>query len=131
MASMNIVLGYVPSPPGLAAAERATHYAQLEGAHLTVVATGDYADPVVADDRDTDELAERLTTAGVEHDIRRPEDGLSAAESILAIAEEVKADLIVIGTRRRSPVGKLLTGSTAQAVILGADCPVLAVKPRG
>jgi nucleotide-binding universal stress UspA family protein len=131
MVRMNIVLGYVPSPPALAAVERATHYAQLEGAHVTVVATGDYADPVVADDRDVEALAEQLTAAGVEHDIRRPEDGLSAAESILAVAEEVSAELIVIGMRRRSPVGKLLTGSTAQAVILGADCPVLAVKPRG
>jgi nucleotide-binding universal stress UspA family protein len=128
---MNIVLGYVPSAPASAAVDRATHYALLEGAHLTVVATGDYADPVVADDSDTRALAEQLTAAGVEHDIRRPEDGLSAADSILAIADEVSADLIVIGMRRRSPVGKLLTGSTAQAVILGADCPVLAVKPPG
>lgn len=128
---MNIVLGFAPSPAALAAVERAIHFAQLEGAHLTVVATGDYADPVVADDRDLHALAAQLTAAGVDHDVRRPEDGLAAAESILAVADEVAADLIVIGMRRRSPVGKLLTGSTAQAVLLGADCAVLAVKPRG
>jgi nucleotide-binding universal stress UspA family protein len=131
MDRMNIVLGYLPSPPALAAVERAIHYARLEGAHLTVVATGDYGDPVVADESDIDALAAQLTAAGVEHDIRRPEDGLAAEESILAVADEVDADLIVIGVRRRSPVGKLLTGSTAQAILLGADCPVLAVKPRG
>jgi nucleotide-binding universal stress UspA family protein len=130
---VNIVLGYIPAPPGLAALERALHYARLEGARLTVVNTGkdgNYADPVFAEERDIDALAQRLTEAGVEHDIRRPDDGRSADESILAIAEEVGADLVVIGVRRRSPVGKLLTGSTAQAVILGAECPVLAVKPR-
>jgi nucleotide-binding universal stress UspA family protein len=37
-------------------------------------------------------------------------------------------DLIVIGMRRRSRVGKLLLGSTAQDVLLGADCAVLAVR---
>jgi nucleotide-binding universal stress UspA family protein len=34
----------------------------------------------------------------------------------------------VIGARRRSPVGKALTGSVAQTVILQADVPVLVVK---
>ena len=45
---MNIVLGYVPTPAGRAAVERAIHFARLDDARLTVVATGDYGDPVVA-----------------------------------------------------------------------------------
>jgi nucleotide-binding universal stress UspA family protein len=130
---MNIVVGYIPAPPGMAAMERAIHYARLEGARLTVVNTGrdgNFADPVFAEERDIDALEARLTAAGVDHEIRRPTDSHGAAESILSVADEVGADLIVIGVRRRSPVGKLITGSTAQAIILGADCPVLAVKPR-
>ena len=47
---------------------------------------------------------------------------------MLDAAEEHNADLIVIGLRRRTPVGKLIMGSTSQRILLEADCPVLAVK---
>jgi nucleotide-binding universal stress UspA family protein len=50
------------------------------------------------------------------------------AETILDLATEVKARLLIIGARRRSPVGKALLGSVAQALILEADVPVLVVK---
>ena len=54
--------------------------------------------------------------------------GREASEEIVRAADEARADLIVIGLRHRSPVGKLLMGSTAQSVLLDAECPVLAVK---
>ena len=38
------------------------------------------------------------------------------------------AELIIIGLRRRSPVGKLIMGSTSQRILLDAPCAVLAVK---
>ncbi|MDN5653809.1 MAG: universal stress protein, partial [Kocuria sp.] len=47
---------------------------------------------------------------------------------VLELAEEHDARLIVLATRRRSPVMKLFLGSSAQRVILEADCPVLTVK---
>jgi nucleotide-binding universal stress UspA family protein len=53
---------------------------------------------------------------------------LSAGEDIVQFAEQNSIDLIVIGVRRRSKVGKLLFGSNAQLVILTAPCPVLTVK---
>src|SRR4051794_14082717 len=54
--------------------------------------------------------------------------GPPLAATPLGVAEGVGADLLVIGARRRSPVGKALLGSVAQAVILEADQPVLVVK---
>ncbi len=54
--------------------------------------------------------------------------GLEPGEDILTIAREKKADEIVIGIERRSKVGKLLFGSTAQYIILNAECPVVTVR---
>lgn len=55
--------------------------------------------------------------------------GLGAGEDLLAFAREHKADEIVIGiTHRRTRVGKLLLGSTAQTLILQATCPVVTLK---
>ena len=51
------------------------------------------------------------------------------ADEVLRVAAETDASVIVIGLRRRSPVGKLLMGSSAQRILLDADRPVLAVKP--
>ncbi|MGD8257246.1 MAG: universal stress protein [Desulfobacterales bacterium] len=54
--------------------------------------------------------------------------GLEAGEDLVQIAEEKKVDEIIIGVRRRSKVGKLLFGSTAQYVILNAPSPVVTIK---
>jgi nucleotide-binding universal stress UspA family protein len=48
--------------------------------------------------------------------------------ALLTLVETLDADLLVIGARRRSPVGKALLGSVAQGVILEANLPVLVVK---
>jgi nucleotide-binding universal stress UspA family protein len=54
--------------------------------------------------------------------------GLEAGEDILQIAEEKNAEEIIIGIERKSKVGKLLFGSTAQYIILNAACPVVTVR---
>ena len=50
------------------------------------------------------------------------------AETILELTGKIQADLLIIGARRRSPVGKALLGSVTQTLILQADVPVLVVK---
>jgi nucleotide-binding universal stress UspA family protein len=54
--------------------------------------------------------------------------GGSAGEDLTAFAAEQAFDYITIGVKRRSKVGKMLFGSTAQYVIIHADCPVVTVK---
>lgn len=51
-------------------------------------------------------------------------------ETILRVARDEAADVIVIGVRHRSRVGKLLLGSTPQEVLLNSPCPVFAVPSR-
>jgi nucleotide-binding universal stress UspA family protein len=54
--------------------------------------------------------------------------GMSPGEDLVEFAKENEADEIIVGVKRRSKVGKLILGSTAQYVILQAHCPVVSVK---
>jgi nucleotide-binding universal stress UspA family protein len=80
---------------------------------------------------EVDDLSTELAAAGVPYEIQATSDNLDPAEELIAAATSSDADFIVIGLRKRSPVGKLLLGSNAQRVLLDAACPVLAVKPLG
>jgi len=131
---MTIVIGYTPRPEGVAALATAIEEAERRGARLVVVntgASGDYSDSSFASAQDIDAIDAQLAERAIEHEVRQPTRGLPAGQELLDVAAEVSADLIVIGLRRRSPVGKILTGSTAQHVLLDSVCPVLAVKAAG
>jgi nucleotide-binding universal stress UspA family protein len=54
--------------------------------------------------------------------------GHSPGEDLIQFAAENRVDEIFVGVRRRSKVGKVLMGSTAQHVILNAPCPVVTIK---
>ena len=128
-----IVVGYVPKPEGRAALRRAAEEASLRNSKLIVVNSHRGGREFDRDDAlDTEEQLEEVRTelrnAGVEHEIRQLVRGMDPAEDLVNVATEVGAEFIVIGLRRRSPVGKLILGSNAQRVLLDAQCPVLAVK---
>jgi nucleotide-binding universal stress UspA family protein len=128
---MSIVVGYVPTPEGTAALDYAISKARKDSTLLVVVnsSKGDaLVDNRYAGDSEMDGIDERLKSEGIDHLILHPVRGHDATTEVLDAAEEHQAELIVIGLRRRSPVGKLFLGSTAQRILLEADCPVLAVK---
>lgn len=85
-------------------------------------------DDHIADKAQLDEIRRRFEGLDVDYHLRQSLRGDGPADEIVRAATEEHASLIVIGLRRRSKVGKMLFGSTAQTVLLDADCPVLAVK---
>jgi universal stress protein A len=52
-----------------------------------------------------------------------------AAAEIVRVADEQEVDLIVISSHGRTGLGRIIFGSTAEAVVRHANCPVLVVKP--
>ncbi len=131
---MRIAVGFLHTDEGKAAFEAAIEEALLRDATLVVVHSmkgGERDEEEIAyeHDRALDEAQATLTERGVTFEIKRYARGKSPSDDLLRTAEDLDVDLLVIGIRRRSPVGKLLLGSNAQDIILHADCPVLAVKP--
>lgn len=129
---MSVVVGYVATPEGAAALDTAVAEARTRGVGLVVILSerghrfGGEAPDLDAQAAD---VRARVQGSGVEVDVRQTGTGRDVAEDIIDAAREAGAQLIVIGLRRRSPVGKLLLGSNAQRILLDAPCPVLAVKP--
>ena len=132
---MTVVVGYVPDATGYLAvteAIRQARWRETDVVIVNVVDTAGYTRPTAADEIDLDALTARLESEGVPHSISRPDVGSgTASDAVLGVAQEVDADLLVVGMHRRSPVGKALLGSNAQRILLGATCPVLAVRADG
>jgi nucleotide-binding universal stress UspA family protein len=128
---MSVLVGYIPTPVGEAAAQAAIAEAKLRGEKLFVVNSvreGALVDKSVASDEDLSRIAAGAAAAGVEASILQSTHSDDLAEEVLALAEAHDVSLIVIGLRQRTQVGKFIMGSHAQRILLQADRPVLAVK---
>ncbi len=127
---MPIVVGYVPTKEGRAALSRAVEECKLRRTSLVLVnsSRGGRDLPPSELESEMEQLVADLRADGLAVDTRTFVRGLEPAEDLIAVAEEIDADFIVIGLRRRTPVGKLILGSNAQRILLDAPCPVLAVK---
>ncbi len=123
---MAIVVGYIPTKEGAAALARAGEEAVLRGTDLVVINSN--RDGAGDDSEELDRMGGDLKAQGVKVTVRQLIRGNEPAEDLIAVAEEESAEFIVIGLRRRTPVGKLILGSNAQRILLDAPCPVLAVK---
>ena len=128
---MPVLVAYRPDQYGQAALERGLLEASLRGASVVVVnaSTGSsYVDKAYASVRQIEQVERALRASEVPGEVRQV-IGTDVADVVLEVAGEVEAALLIVGIRHRSPVGKLLLGSTAQRLLLDSECPVLAVKP--
>lgn len=128
--SRRIVVGYIPTAEGEAALNAAIAEAARRGIALLVI-NASRGGAVVDDRRAADaalaQVAAQAREAGVAATVQAP-DGSDPVDAVLDAANHEHTEALVIGLRRRSPVGKLFLGSTAQRLLLGAECPVVAVK---
>jgi nucleotide-binding universal stress UspA family protein len=133
---MTVLLAYAPTSAGLAAARAAAEEAKRRGSEdvtiVSVVRTRAATPPPapvsgVSAEQELDAVAEDLVRQGLKVNVERESSG-DVVEYIRAVAERVKPSVVVIGLRRRTPVGKLLLGSTSQRLLLELDYPIVAVK---
>ena len=128
---MTVLVGYVPTPEGEAAFAAALEEAQRRDERLVLLNSPRSGAPVSADvapDAAVQDMSARAAAVSVELEVRQAAHAGEVADEVLRVAQETDASVIVIGLRKRSPVGKLLMGSSAQRILLDADRPVLAVK---
>ena len=129
---MTVLVGYLPSAEGEAASAAGLDEARRRGEDLVVLNSPRRGAPVsteMAAPELVEELTSRAAASAVKLEVRQGVHSGELAEEVLDVADEIDASVIVIGLRRRSPVGKLLLGSSAQRILLDATRPVLAVKP--
>jgi nucleotide-binding universal stress UspA family protein len=130
---MNILVGYDGSKVAADALELAKKHAKAFNAKIHII-TSMAGGPEVPRE-DFEEAEKNLDFAksivkkdGIACESRLSVRGLEPGEDLVAYAKENQIDQIIVGIRRRSKVGKLVFGSTAQYVILEAPCPVISVK---
>ena len=127
---MTILVAYVARPEGKAALDKGIEIATRRNEALVVVNAGPGGrdDTSVVDGYEGERVAERLAALSVPAEFKHFVRGKSAVEEIDELVHQLQVSVLVIGLRRRSAVGKLLLGSTAQEILMTVSCPVLAVK---
>lgn len=128
---MTILVAYAPRPEGQAALDKGIELAKRQNERLLVVNAslgGHTEDPAMADTMDIERIEAQLAASGVDAEFKMFVRGKSAVEEIEALVESQPISVLVIGLRKRTPVGKLIMGSVAQDILMTVSCPVLAVK---
>ncbi len=131
---MKFLLAYNGSPAAKKALELATQHAKAFGADLDIMTSmeggsGETLEEIHKVELELAEARYKLEKEGIVCETHQMARGLSPGEDLVRFASENAADHIFVGIEKVSKTRKLLLGSTAQYVILKANCPVTTVKP--
>jgi nucleotide-binding universal stress UspA family protein len=130
---MKILVGFEGSKASIAALKLAAEHVQAFDAQLLLVKSMVGGPEVPKKDFENAESEleyqkSRLKDKNIACESLLSVRGLEPGEDLVRLAKEQQVDEIIVGVKRRSKVGKLVFGSTAQYVILNAPCPVATVK---
>ena len=128
-----IIIGYDGTDTAKAALALAKEHATAFGAKIYVVQSliggeGTKVEEIKAAEDGLEDAEGMLEKDGIPCETHLLIRGMMPGEDLVRFAKDNEADEIILGVRRRSKVGKLMFGSTAQYVILEASCPVVTVK---
>jgi nucleotide-binding universal stress UspA family protein len=130
---MRILVGYDSSNVSKEAVKIAVQYALAFKARIYVVMSMVGGPEVPREEfarseKELEYVKSALIPESVESEIHLSVRGFEPGEDIVNFAKDNQIDLIIVGVKRRSKVGKLVFGSNAQYIILKAPCPVMSVK---
>ena len=130
---MTILVAYAPRPEGRAALDKGIEIAKRRQMRLLVVnasAGGGEEDASFADASEAERVEKLLAESGVDGEFRQFVRGKDVVTEIDNMVHAHQVELLIMGLRRRSAVGKLILGSVAHDILMTVSCPVLAVKAR-
>jgi nucleotide-binding universal stress UspA family protein len=130
---VNILVAYDGSKAADNALKLAGRYAGAFGAKVHIVTSMKGGHEVPRDDFEKAEkklshAGNLVKKEGISCETHLTVRGFEPGEDLIEYAKENRIDQIIVGIKKRSKVGKLVFGSTAQYVILEAPCPVVSVK---
>lgn len=130
---MDFLVGYDNSKESENVIELAKKYAKAFGAKLHVLASTPYGPELEVSEFEElktalETIKNDLSADGIECQTHLITRSISPGEDLVDFSNRFAIDKILIGSRKKSKIGILLMGSTAQYVVLEANCPVIIVK---
>jgi nucleotide-binding universal stress UspA family protein len=130
---MDLLVAYNRSQESEHALEMAKKYAKLINAKIHVLTSTPYGPELETKEYEEtkaslEKVEKSLAKDKIECEIHLVQRSLSPGEDVVDFARSKSIDMIIMGIKKRSRLNKFIMGSTAQYVILEANCPVVTIK---